>query len=148
MMKAASQAGGKRLREVDHQQGFRGPEQTLGDPEAIRKFNAENHLRILEWAGDIDYGKYRTNQALLEIKTPIQEGEYYDAVILGGSKVKGFEVQVGNQKGEIVADSMNWAGAASQLKSGDVVQVRLYKKPVVKAEKKTDKESKTTAAAK
>src|SRR5262249_15329238 len=138
MMKAAQKAVDRGLREVDRSQGFRGARQHLADEEAIRQFNSQNHLKILDEVGNIDYGRYRTQQSLMEIKTPLKEDPYYDGVILGGIKNSGFEVQVGNQKGTILPEKMTWAAAASQLKPGDVVQVKLSRKEVTvaKAEKK------------
>ncbi|MBF0491495.1 MAG: transglycosylase domain-containing protein [Deltaproteobacteria bacterium] len=132
MQRAAQNAVDRGVREVDHRHGFRGASQHLGnDLEAINQFNEANHIKLVEAAGLGDQQTRKRDQ-LLQLKTPIEAGKYYDAVILSGSRTKGFEVMVGNEKGNIVSEGTNWAGAADQLKPGDVVQVKLYNKPEVK----------------
>ncbi len=126
MQKAGQSAVDRGLREVDKQKGYRGPLQNLSDKTAIEKFNTQNHIKILEATPNIDYGQYHTTQSLLNIKTPLQEDKYYNGVIVGGSRSSGFEVMVGNVRGTIASETMTWAAAASNLKNGDVVEVRLY----------------------
>jgi penicillin-binding protein 1A len=128
MQKAAEKAVDRGLREVDKRHGYRGASQNLPDRGAVEKFNEQNHLKILEEAGSIDYGQNHNLQALLNVKTPITENKYYDAVIMGGSRSRGFEVQVGNEKGIIAPETTTWTyGAADKLQNGDVIQVKLYR---------------------
>ncbi len=140
MQRAAQNAVDKGIREVDHRTGFRGASQHLGsDLDAIAQFNEANHIKLIEAAGLGDQQTRKRDQ-LLKLKTPIEAGKYYDAVILSGSKAKGFEVIVGNEKGTVVSESSSWAAGADQLRAGDVIQVKLYKKPEVK---KAENQSKT-----
>ncbi len=130
-LQAAQKAVDKGVREVDRRQGFRGPEQKLETEEAIEKFNAENHSKIIEAFQNLDRSTFHNSiEALAKAKTPLLENNYYHALILGGTRGKGFEVQVGNIKGVLVPETTTWAASrADQLKRGDVVEVKLYRKP-------------------
>lgn len=144
MQKAAEQAVEKGVRETERSMGYRGSRQKLADAQAIEKFNQQNHINILERNGNIDHGEHKNLEAIMAIPTPIIENKYYDAVILGGSRSKGFEVQVGTAKGTVAAESTGWAYGSDNLGTGDVIQVKLYKK---KAPTEASKADKTNAAA-
>lgn len=141
MQKAAELAVQRGVREVERSQGYRATRQKLPDAEAIDKFNQQNHLSILDRNGQVDHGIYKNQAALLKFPTPLVENKYYDAVILGGSRGRGFEVQVGNAKGMVAPESTGWAYGADSLGYGDVIQVKLYKKtkPEVAKASKDDK---------
>lgn len=128
MQKAAEQAVEKGVREVERGQGFHTSHQRLADAQAIEKFNQQNHITILERTGQLDHGEHKNLEAILKIPTPLVENKYYDAVILGGSRSRGFEVQVGTSKGFIAPETTGWAYGSDNLAAGDVVQVKIYKK--------------------
>ncbi len=130
MQKAAEQAVERGVREVEKTYGFHGAHQKLPDASAIEKFNQQNHLSILENSGTINRSEHKNLESLLKLKTPLIADKYYDAVILGGARSRGFEVQVGNEKGSIAPDSTGWAYGADALGLGDVIQVKLYTKKV------------------
>ncbi len=142
MQKSAEQAVEKGVREVERGQGFHGSRQKLADAQAIDKFNQQNQINILERNGSIDHGEHKNIEAILKIPTPIVENKYYDAVILSGSRSKGFEVQVGSAKGTVVSESTGWAYGSDNLGYGDIIQVKLYKKAKAAIDpKKSDKEA-------
>ncbi len=147
MQKAAENAVNRGVREVDKRHGFRGPIQSLADAQAIQKFNLDTHQKILQEEGRLEAAP-KNPEAVLKQKTPLVENKYYRGVILEGSRTKGFVVQVGNEKGLITPDSMAWTyGGADRLKTGDVVEVKIYKKtssPLTVAKKaKSSEENKS-----
>ncbi|MFO1519321.1 MAG: PBP1A family penicillin-binding protein [bacterium] len=147
---AAQKAVVKGVREVDRRQGFHGPSQRLADADAINKFNIQNQIKILEEAGKLERGLHKNTENFMNLKTPLEENHYYDAVILNGSRSRGFEAQVGNAKGTILSETMSWAPGAENLKPGDVIEVKIYQKKVAEAKKgakgKTTTEEPKTAS--
>ncbi len=152
MQKAAEHAVERGVRDVERHQGYRAARHTLPNAEAIAKFTEQNHLSLVEGNIPVDHGKSKSHDALLKIPTPLVENKYYEAVILGGSRSKGFEIQVGNAKGIVAPETTSWAYGSDNLGYGDVIQVKLYKKakPELAKKAKDDKsknipEEKTSA---
>lgn len=146
MQKAAEAAVEKGVREVERGHGYKGSQQKLSSSEAIDKFNLQNHIHLLENDGQVDRGEHKNISALSKLATPLKENEYYDAVIMGGSRSRGFEVQVGNAKGIVAPETTGWAYGADSLGYGDVIQVKLYSKKI-KSETSPSEKSKSPKTA-
>ncbi len=142
MQKAAETAVEKGVREVERTYGYHGSHMKLNSPEEIEKFNQQNQIIILENTGQLDHGEHKNIGSILKIPTPISDNLYYDAVILGRSRSKGFDVQVGNAKGVVAPETTGWAYGADSLSTGDVIQVKLYSKKLKSTPDKTDKVAK------
>ncbi len=127
MYQAAQKAVLKGLREVDRRHGFRGPVQHLDEAE-IQAWLDQYHITLLNEWGEVDYNEYPNEEDRKKIPTPLSEGSRYQAVIIGGTKAKGFETEVGNVKGLIAPETTQWASGSDRLKRGDIVWVTLYKK--------------------
>jgi penicillin-binding protein 1A len=132
MQVTAEKAVQQGLRELDKQQGYRGPIKRLSPSEYdafIREAEAEriNGSALVSVLVRNSDGKGFILKPVYDPRTgPLKDGQIYRGLVTRIDPGSGAaEVKVGSASGKIAAQDFSWTGSARGLRPGDVVQVQV-----------------------